>query len=149
MKRDCRGLALIEVVIAIAVIATAAGAVLSASSLGAVQQSRLYVQQQALWAAQAYLDEITGKPFADPDGVNNETLRARFDDITDYAGLRDAGARDAAGQVIAGLATFTVRVAVTPSSAIPGVAAADLRRIEVRVTAASTEAVLVGFKVRP
>ena len=149
MKRNSRGLALIEVVIAIAVIATATGAVLAASSLGAVQQSRLYVQQQALSAAQSYLDEITGKPFADPDGVNNETQRARFDDITDYAGLRDVGARDAAGQVIAGLATFTVRVAVAPSNAIPGIAAADLRRIEVRVAAAGTEAVLVGFKVRP
>lgn len=149
MKRGSRGLALIEVVIAIAVIATAAGAVLAASSLGAVQQSRLYVQQQALSAAQSYLDEITGKPFADPDGVNNETQRARFDDITDYAGLRDVGARDAAGQVIAGLGTFTVRVAVTPSNAIPGIAATDLRRIEVRVAAAGTEAVLVGFKVRP
>lgn len=149
MKRQSRGLALIEIVIAIAVIATAAGAVLAASSLGAVQQSRLYVQQQALWAAQAYLDEITGKPFADPDGVDNETQRARFDDITDYAGLRDNGARDAAGQAIAGLATFTVRVSVIPSNAIAGIAASDLRRIEVRVAAAGSEAVLVGFRVRP
>jgi MSHA pilin protein MshD len=149
MKRSVRGMALIEVVIAIAVIATAAGAVLAASSLGAVQQSRLYVQQQALWVAQAYLDEITGKEFADPDGVNNEVQRNRYDDVTDYAGLLDNGARDAAGQPIAGLATFTVRVAVTPSGAVPGVAASDLRRIEVRVAAAGTEAVLVGFKVRP
>ena len=149
MKRPARGLALIEIVIAIAVIATAAGAVLAASSLGAVQQSRLYVQQQALWVAQSYLDEITGKPFADPDGVNNETQRARFDDITDYAGLLDVGARDATGQIIAGLATFTVRTSVAPSNAIPGIASADLRRIEVRVAAAGSEAVLVGFKVRP
>ncbi len=149
MNRQIRGMALVEVVIAIAVIATAAGAVLAASSLGAVQQSRLYVQQQALWVAQAYLDEITGKEFADPDGVNNETQRARYDDVTDYAGLLDSSARDAAGQPIAGLTRFTVRIAVTPSGAVPGIAASDLLRIEVRVTAAGTEAVLVGFKVRP
>lgn len=149
MKRQIRGMALVEVVIAIAVIATAAGAVLAASSLGAVQQSRLYVQQQALWVAQAYLDEITGKEFADPDGVNNEAQRNRYDDVTDYAGLLDNGARDAAGQPIAGLATFAVRVAVTPSGAVPGIAASDLMRIEVRVTAAGNDAVLVGFKVRP
>ena len=149
MTRRMRGLALVEVVIAIAVIATAAGAVLAASSLGAVQQSRLYVQQQALWVAQAYLDEICGKAFSDPDGVNTETLRTTYDDVSDYAGLLDSGARDSGGQPIAGLTRFDVRVAVAPSGAVPGVAAADVRRIEVRVSAAGTEAVLVGFKVRP
>ena len=53
--------------------------------------------------------------------------RASFDNVCDYAGLNDNGARDARGQAIAALANYRVQVAVTPQ-AWAGLAAGLLLR---------------------
>lgn len=146
-----RGVALLEVVIALVVIATAAGAVLAASSLAAVNQSRLYVQQQGLSVANAYLEEIRSRAFSDPDGINGEVARSAFDDVGDYSGLRDVGARDASGAAIPGFNNWTIDVRVVPW-ALPGlVVAADGRQIEVQATRAGTgtTVIVTGYKVRP
>ena len=51
------------------------------------------VMSQAVAIAEAYLEEISLKSFADPDGVDGEAARVAFDDVNDYDGLVDDGAR--------------------------------------------------------
>jgi MSHA pilin protein MshD len=127
------GVTLIEVVISIVVIAIAVGAVLGVLSKNVERSSDALVASQAISIAEAYLEEISLKPFADPSGADGETLRVDFDDADDYHGLVDSGAIDQLGNAIAALAGYTVAVAVQPSAALHGIAAADALRIDVTV----------------
>src|SRR5262249_19237461 len=92
------------------------------------------VMSQAVSIAEAYLEEITLKSFADPDGVDGEANRVDFDDVDDYDGLVDVGARDQFGVAIASLSQYTVSVAVVSSTALTGVPGADAKRVDVTVS---------------
>ena len=127
------GMTLVEVVISIVVIAIAVGAVLGVLSRTVEHSADALLTSQAVSIAEAYAEEIALKPFADPDGSDGETLRSAFDDVDDYDGLVDVGVADQLGTPIAGLEGYTVAVTVTPSAALPSVAAADALRIDVRV----------------
>lgn len=126
------GMTLIEVVISIVVIAIAVSAVLGVLSRNALHSADAMVLSQAVAVAEAYLEEITLKPFVDPD-ADGEAARVDFDDVDDYDGLVDVGAADQFGNPIAALSAYTVSVDVTPSAALPGIAAADALRVDVRV----------------
>jgi MSHA pilin protein MshD len=128
------GVTLIELVVSIVVVALAAGAVLGVLARSAGTSADAMVLRQAVSIAEAYLEEITLKPFDDPDGVDGEVGRANFDDVDDYDGLVDVGARDQFGNAIASLAGYTVRVTVQPSGALAGVPSTDAERVDVRVT---------------
>jgi MSHA pilin protein MshD len=144
-----RGVTLIELVVSIVVIAIAASAVLGvlASSVG--RSADAMVLSQAVSIAEAYLEEIALKPFADPDGADGETLRTDFDDVDDYDGLVDVGARDQFGVALAPLAQYTVTVSVAPSAALASVPSADAQRIDVRVTYPPNVTVaLSGYRTR-
>ena len=70
------------------------------------------------------------------------------DNVCDYAGLNDNGARDARGQAIAALAGYRVQVAVTPQG-WAGLAAGDVLRVRVTVTDPAGQALaLDGFRTR-
>jgi hypothetical protein len=45
-------------------------------------------------------------------------MRSDFDDVDDYNGSADAGARDQFGTALGALSQYTVRVTVTPSTAL-------------------------------
>lgn len=132
-KPSERGMTLIEVVISIVVIAVAVSAVLGVLSRSVESSADPLVISQAVSIAEAYTEEITLKPFVDPDGIDGEALRADFDDVDDYDGLLDSGPVDQFGNAIGGLNGYTVSVAVTPSAALPNIAPADALRIDVRV----------------
>lgn len=144
-----RGATLIELVISIVVIAIAASAVLGVLSRTLGRSADAMVMSQAVAIAEAYLEEIQLKPFADPNGVDGEAARPAFDDVDDYDGLVDNGARDQFGVGLAPLAQYTVTVTVTPSAALTGVPAADAERIDVRVTYPGNGVVaMTAFKMR-
>ena len=109
------GVTLIELIVSILIVAIAASAVLGVLSMTTGGSADPMFRHQAAAIAEAYLEEILLKSFADPDGIDGEVLRASFDDVDDYDGLADAGARDQFGNPIAGLAEYAVSVAVTPS----------------------------------
>ena len=126
MKASERGVTLVELVVAIVVIAIA-GAALSGTLAylnGTGNTSILQAQAQSI--ANAYLNEITGKNFV-ADGV--EASRDQYDDINDYNGLDDAVARDEFGNAAG---NFRVRVSVVPG-VLNGLPAAAVRRIDVTV----------------
>jgi MSHA pilin protein MshD len=129
-----RGVTLIELVVSIVVVALAAGAVLGVLARSAATSADAMVLSQAVSIAEAYLEEITLKPFVDPDGVDGEVGRANFDDVDDYNGLVDAGARDQFGNAIPALSGYTVRVTVSASGALAGIPNTDAERVDVRVT---------------
>lgn len=143
------GVTLIELVISIVVVAIAASAVLGVLSRTAGHSADAMIVAQAVAIAESYLEEITLKPFDDPDGADGEGNRADFDDLDDYHGLVDAGARDQFGNPIAGLDGYTVSVAVVGSAALTGVGAANAARVDVTVSHAPlVNLSLSGYRTR-
>ena len=127
------GMTLIEVVIAIVVIAIAVGGILGVLAHNVQRSADAMVISQGVTIATAYLEEISLKSFSDPDGMDGEATRADFDDVDDYDGLVDSGAVDQFGNAIAGLDGYTVSVTVSPSAALPGIGSGDVFRVDVRV----------------
>jgi len=143
------GVTLIELVVSIVVIAIAIGGVLGVLSQSAGHSADAMVMSQAVAIAEGYLEEITSRPFIDPDGADGETSRTSFDDVDDYNGLVDVGARDQFGNAPPALEGYTVTVTVTPSSALASVPSADAERIDVRVTYSPNVVVaLTGYRTR-
>lgn len=132
MKRS-RGFTLVELVITIVLVSLAASAVLGGIATTSANSARAMTQFQATAIAEAYLEEILLRPFADPDGSDGETVRADLDDVDDYDGLADGSARDQYGNAIAGLEGYAVAVSVQSSSALPSVPAGAARRVTVTV----------------
>jgi MSHA pilin protein MshD len=130
-----RGVTLIELVITITVVSVAAVVLMSAVAARTVQSADAMARQQALAVAQAYLEEITLRPFRDPDATATEALRADYDDVDDYNGLNDVGAHDQLGRAVTGLGGYNVQVTVAPSSALGALSSAVVKRIDVTVTA--------------
>jgi MSHA pilin protein MshD len=130
-----RGFTLIELVISIVVVSVALGGVLMAINYTVTHSADPMLQHQALAIAESYLEEILLKPFADPDGVDNEIGRVQFDDVDDYNNLVDIGARDQANNLIDGLGNYTVRVTVpVGGTALNGIGAANSKQITVTVS---------------
>jgi MSHA pilin protein MshD len=147
--RKQRGMTLVEVVISIVIIAIAVSAILGVLASSVQRSADAMIVNQGISIATAYLEEITLKPFIDPDGIDGEAGRANFDDIDDYDGLFDNGAIDQFGNAIPNLGTYTVSVAVNNSSGLPGVASGDALRIDVRVqNAPYVDYTLSGYRTR-
>lgn len=146
------GMTLVELVISIVIIGIAAAALYSAMAAIGGRSSDPLLRQQSLAIAEAYLEEILLQPFLDPASGGQcpspPAARAAFDNVCDYAGLDDAGARDARGQAIAALANYRVQVRVTPQ-AWNGLAASDALAIEVTVTDPTGQQLLLsGYRAR-
>ncbi len=135
MRRQA-GTTLIELVISIVVVSIAVSAVLMTLTTHVGYSADPMLRHQAVAIAEAYLEEIFLKPFDDPDGVDGEASRALYDDVDDYGGLVDVGARDQFDAALPGLGNYTVSVTVTPS-AFSGIAASDSYLINVTVTHAA------------
>jgi len=145
--RHARGVTLIELVAAITVIAIAATAILYAMSSITVRGADALVRQQAVAIAEAYLEEILLQPVAAPTSGATPTSRASFNDVDEYNGLHDVGACDQYGNPIAALANYTVSVAVSQTTALTGISAANARRIDVTVVDPTGQTVmLTGYR---
>ena len=127
------GFTLVELVISIVVVSVALGGVLMAINYTVSHSADPMLQHQAVAIAESYLEEILLKPFADPDGVDGESSRALFDDVDDYHGLNDSGARDQVGTAIAGLSDYTIAVTVIGAS-LNGITTANSKEITVTVS---------------
>jgi len=129
MMRSARGMTLVEVVIAITVIAIAVTSVLSLLSAISVRSAAALTSTQAAAIASSYLDEALSKPYRDP--YVPAASRASFGDVRDY-NFTDNGARDANGNPIPGLGQYTIQT--TAGLAALG-AVPDAVRVDVTVTA--------------
>jgi len=101
------------------------------------------LQHQALAIAEAYMEEILLKDFT----VGPGNTRPTFDDVRDYNGLNDVGARDQANNPIAGLTDYTITVTVV-NDGLNGIAAVDSLRIDIVVSRALIDDILLsGYRV--
>ena len=131
--KNMQGLTLIELVVAMVVISIALVGVMAVVNYTTRHSADPVLRHQAIAIAEAYMEEISLKNFTDPD-TDGEVARALFDNVADYAGLVDNGARDQNGNAVNGLGNYTVAVSVTPQNfGPPGLEVAGLR-IAVTVT---------------
>lgn len=126
------GATLVELVVSIVIVGIAAGGVLLAFHQTVRHSADPMVLHQAVAIGEAYLEEILLKPFNDPD-ADGEPTRPQFDDVDDYNGLTDVGARDQDNNLIAGLGAYTISVTVG-NQALNGVPAPESLRVDVQVT---------------
>lgn len=138
------GYTLIELVVAIMVLAIAVAGVIAALAAVAVNSADDMVSEQANAIAAAYLNEVLQKPFGANDG---QVLRPTLDVVDDYAGLTNVGVQDQTGSAVAGLSQFTVVVTVTPA-ALGAVSAAEAREVDVTVTYPGGLTVLSGYRTQ-
>jgi MSHA pilin protein MshD len=131
-----RGVTLVELVISIVIISVGIAGILLVIQRTTQSSANPMVRHQAVAIAEAYMDEILLKPYADPDGAEPEANRTLFDDVDDYSGLTDVGARDQFNQPMPGLGNYTVNVAVTssPPEGLNGLGGVNVMRIDVTVT---------------
>jgi MSHA pilin protein MshD len=139
-----RGATLVELVVAIVVISVAGSALVGTLSYLSGSGSEYLLQAQAQSVADAYLHEITGKSFADPNGVDGEANRVQYDDVDDYAGLDTPTATDEAGNAAG---NFRVRVNLT-AGGLGASPAADVWRIDVTVDYPNGSALATGYRTR-
>ena len=146
------GLTLIELVISIAVLGIALGGALLAVDHTTVRSADPLLQHQASAVAEAYLEEILLKSFLDPDVGTvcpaSEANRGLYDNVCDYAGLDDSGARDQEGAAVTGLSSYRVRVTVDTAATLNTLTgSADVLRVDVRVNHGSrVDLTLSGYQ---
>jgi MSHA pilin protein MshD len=145
-------------VISLVVIAIALGGTLEAVQATVAGSADPMLVHQATAVGEAYLEEILLKPYYDPDlGVGGgvcpgpEASRDLFDNVCDYAGLDDAGARDQNDVLVLGLEPYRVRASVDPAATLGGLTGADkIVRVDVRVTHPSdVDLTLSGYRTAP
>lgn len=117
-----RGMTLVELIISIAIIGIAVAGVLGVMSATTMRSADPMVREQAQLIAEAYMEEILLKAFVDPSANTIcpavPALRTDYhDNVCDYRGLIDAGARNQFGTAIPALSDYTVNVTVSPSPA--------------------------------
>lgn len=147
MRHLQRGVTLIELVVAITIVAIAATSILAALAAVASRSADAMLQQQAIAICESYLDEITQRWVVDPNGSPPNTGRGSWDLVDQYNGLVDVGAHDQFGNPIAALSAYTVKVVTSQSGALAGVPAAAARRIDITVSYAPNGSVtLSGYR---
>jgi MSHA pilin protein MshD len=142
-----RGVTLVELVVAITIVAIAVTTILGAFAAVATRSADAMMQQQAIAIAESYLSEILQRWVVDPNGTPPNTGRASWDLVDQYNGLVDAGARDQFGNPIASLSSYTVSVSTSQSSALGSVPAAAARRVDITVSyPPSASVILSGYR---
>jgi len=172
-RSRCRGVSLIELIVAIVIIGAAVAGVLLALRSAVRNSVDPVAQEQALAIAKSLLEEIESMPFTycDPDDPNvstatgvadcttPETLGPEagetrysattpFDNVNDYNGFAMTGIHDVTNAAITGLEAYTAAVTVTPV-ALSGIALDAALQIAVTVTGpGNTTVTLDGYRTR-
>ena len=150
--RSARGLTLIEIVSAIAILAIAAAVgfgAMTSSLPQALEVGRTIVAREL---ARDLLEEVLSKSFDDPSPPDGESFRGSFDDVDDYNGYSEHPPVDPNGVPIPGAGAFTRGARVFPVDPLQPntpVPTSALKRIEVEVSWGSGSMVtLVGLRAR-
>lgn len=171
--RVVRGFTLIELVITIVILSIGVTAFISAMNASTIASVDPLIRQQAHAVAQSYLEEVLLNSFCDPDLTSDcpafctaanicttcggsaspgPETRPTYDDVCDYNGLSDTGARNQFGNAIAALANYNVTVSVVDNAVtLDGLSSANgqVVRVDVNVTHASNSNVdvtLSGYR---
>jgi MSHA pilin protein MshD len=133
------GFTLLEIITTVVVIAIAATALMSVLSSTVATSADPVLQHQATAIAEAYMEEILLKDFA----IGPGNTRPTFDDVRDYNSLPDTVVRDQFGVAIGALSDYDITVSVG-ADGLNGIAAIDSLRIDITVSHASIDPVLLS-----
>jgi MSHA pilin protein MshD len=133
------GFTLLEIITTVVVIAIAATALMSVLSSTVATSADPVLQHQATAIAEAYMEEILLKDFA----IGPGNTRPTFDDVRDYNSLPDTEVRDQFGVAIGALSDYDITVSVA-ADGLNGIAAIDSLRIDITVSHASIDPVLLS-----
>lgn len=129
-----RGLTLVELIVSMVIISIALGGVLMVMNFTVSHSADPMIQHQAIAIAESYMEEIVLQRYNNPPGGYTGTTRNLFDDVFDYNGMNDSGAKDQNGNAIAGLENYTVTVIVSdPADFGPAGSVVQARKVTVRV----------------
>jgi len=144
-----QGVTLVELVVAITIVAIAVTTILGAFAAIATRSADAMMQQQAIAIGESYLSEILQRWVVDPNPTTPpNTGRASWDLVDQYNGLVEVP-HDQFGIAIASLSSYAVSVSTSQSSALAGVPAADARRVDITVTyPPSASVILSGYRTR-
>jgi MSHA pilin protein MshD len=157
VERSMLGATLIELVISTLIVAIALSGVLAALFSVLRSSSNPMLEEQAAAIARAYLEEITLRSYYDPQSGSaagpcpaREASRSLYDNVCDYQGLDDVGARDQNGTAIGALSAYRVTVTVSSTAQLNDlVGPANALRVDVRVrNATSVDLMLTGYRAR-
>ena len=141
-----RGVTLVELVVAITIVAIAVTTILGAFAAVATRSADAMMQQQAIAIGESYLSEILQRWVVDPNGTPPNTGRASWDRVDQYNALVEAP-HDQFGNPIASLSSYTVSVSTSQSSALGSVPAAAARRVDITVSyPPSASVILSGYR---
>ncbi|NCO53260.1 MAG: prepilin-type N-terminal cleavage/methylation domain-containing protein [Deltaproteobacteria bacterium] len=154
INRNQRGVTLVELVITMVIISIAVAGVMTVINSTILHSADPVLRQQAIAIAEAYMEEITLKNYLDPDDdqlcPGAEANRKLFDNICDYNGLNNNGARSQSDPSTVIVPNYTVTVVVASENFGPtapaGVQVAGLK-INVTVTDPAGESLtLSGYR---
>jgi len=134
-----RGFTLIELIVFIVVISVGIVGILSVMNVTVKSSADPMVRKQAAALADAILEEIMLKSYADPDGVDGETARADMDDVDDFDGKDETLFTD----LPAALSDYSVDIDVDPPAAVGGV---TMKKVGVTVSRGSESILMVGYR---
>ncbi|MCQ8106083.1 prepilin-type N-terminal cleavage/methylation domain-containing protein [Methylomonas sp. SURF-2] len=139
-RKPQRGVTLVELILSMVIIGIALVGIFSVINLTVSHSADPLVQHQALAIAESYLEEILPQNYAGGASGN----RADFDDVDDYNGLSDHGARDQHGAAVNGLEQYSVTVSVAAPVALAG--GVKAKQITVSVSGPGGSLSLVGYR---
>jgi MSHA pilin protein MshD len=147
MRRQA-GFTLIELIVFIVVVAVGLVGILTVMNVSVRASADPMQRKQTLAIAESLMEEILLKEFANPVGGDTGSTRALFDDVDQYAGYTTTGGmKDVSGAAIGGLSSYNVTaVAVTGTTALTGLTAANAKQVSVTVTGPGGAITLIGYR---
>lgn len=145
------GISLIELVIFIVIVSVGVVGILSVMNVTAKASADPMIRKQAVAMAEAILEEVLAKDYANPIGGFTETSatcanRSQYDDVDDYACFAGppfvAGTDTLGAGPIPALASYSAKVAIS-AEAVSGVA---MKKATVTVTGGGESIVLYGYR---
>ena len=148
LQRCQRGLTLVELIVSMVIISIALGGVLMVMNFTVSHSADPMIQHQAVAIAESYMEEVVLQHYDNPIGGYTGTTRNLFDDVTDYNGLIDSGAKDHNGDAITGLENYTVSIVVAvPADFGPAGNVVQAREISVWVQRGTeVDLTLTGYR---
>ncbi len=136
-----RGLTLVELIMFIVIVGAGVVGILAVMNQVVRSSADPMIAKQAVAFADAVLEEVLAKAYADPDGVpNKEANRSLWDDVTDYDGETIQGTALLTGAGTALLTGYSAVVAVADVT----VSGTAMRRVTVNATAPGGGSYAVG-----
>lgn len=127
MRDSQTGVTLIELIVSMVIIAISLTGVLLVFTTTVRHSGDPMQLHQAVAIGEAYLEEILLREYLDPDTGTvcpaSEAGRSLYDNVCDYDGLNDNGARDQTGAAIPGLGSYRIQVNVDQAATLSGTSA--------------------------